>query len=251
MTGDECRAVFAHTLKVTAGRVPVVAGLFGDNSTALVLQRFEEYDLTGFAAIMSSSPAYTKPTQEGIFQHYMKIAERSPLPIIIYNVPGRTASNVLPETVLRLAAASEKFIAVKEATGDVVQGAKILKDRPADFLVLSGDDPTAVPLISCGADGCISVISNALPEAFADMIHAAVKEDFVEARRLHLALFNMHHWLYLENNPAGVKAALEMNEMCTREVRLPLVPFSEANLPGLLREFEIVQKAVVRGSVSF
>ncbi|MGK0366135.1 MAG: 4-hydroxy-tetrahydrodipicolinate synthase, partial [Saprospiraceae bacterium] len=157
LSGEECRAVFAHTVKVVAGRIPIVAGLFGGNNTAALVQRFKEYDLTGFAAIMSSSPYYTKPSQEGIYQHYMQIAEASPLPIIIYNVPGRTASNVLPETILRLAKASEKFIAVKEATGDVVQAAKILKGRPDDFLVLSGDDPTSVALMSLGADGCISV----------------------------------------------------------------------------------------------
>ena len=242
LSGDECRAVFAHTLKVVAGRVPVVAGLFGGNNTASLILRFKEYDLTGFAAIMSSSPYYTKPSQEGIYQHYMKIAEASPLPIIIYNVPGRTASNVLPETILRLAKASEKFIAVKEASGDVVQAAKILKGRPDDFLVLSGDDPTSVALMSLGADGCISVIGNALPELYADMIHAAQNANFVEASRLHLATLDVHHWLYVENNPCGVKAAMEITGMCTREVRLPLVPFTERNYLKLKKELERVEE---------
>lgn len=240
LSGDECRAVFAHTLKVVSGRIPVVAGLFGGNNTAGLVQRFKEYDLTGFAAVMSSSPYYTKPSQEGIYQHYMKIAEASPLPIIIYNVPGRTSSNVLPETILRLAKASEKFIAVKEASGDVVQASKILKDRPDDFLVLSGDDPTSVALMSLGGDGCISVIGNALPELYADMIHAAQNANFMEASRLHLATLDVHHWLYVENNPCGVKAALEIMGMCRREVRLPLVSFTERNYLNLKKELERV-----------
>lgn len=238
LTGEECRLVFAHTIKVVAGRVPVVAGLFGDNSTALVLERFEEYDLTGFSAIMSSSPAYTKPSQEGIYQHFMQIAEKSPLPIIIYNVPSRTASNVLPETILRLAHASEKFVAVKEATGDLEQAAKILKGRPDDFLVLSGDDPTSVPLMSIGGNGCISVISNVLPEMYADMIHAAQAGNFAEAAGLHLDMFDLHHWLYVENNPCGVKAAMEVRGLCKSDVRLPLVPLSERNYKSLKVELK-------------
>lgn len=238
LSGDECRAVFTHTLKITAGRVPVVAGLFGDNSTDLVKQRFKEYDLTGFSAIMSSSPAYNKPSQEGIFQHYMAIAEASPLPIIIYNVPGRTASNVLPETILRLAHASEKFVALKDATGDLTQGAAILKERPVDFLVLSGDDPTVVPLMSIGAEGGISVISNALPEMYCEMIHAAAQGNYAEAAKLHLEMFDLHHWLYVENNPCGIKAALEVRDMCSSEVRLPLVPLSERNYKSLKVELK-------------
>ncbi len=243
LSRDECRAIFAHTIKIVAGRVPLVAGLFGGNSTAGVVQRLKEYDLTGFAAIMSSSPYYTKPSQEGIFQHFMHIADASPLPVIIYNVPGRTASNVLPETILRLAKANEKFVAVKEASGDVVQGAKILKSKPDDFLVLSGDDPTSVALMSLGGEGCISVIGNALPELYADMIHAAQSGNFAEASRLHLATLDVHHWLYVENNPCGIKAAMEITGMCTREVRLPLVPFTERNYLNLKKELERVKKS--------
>ncbi len=243
LSRDECRAIFAHTIKIVAGRVPLVAGLFGGNSTAGVVQRLKEYDLTGFAAIMSSSPYYTKPSQEGIFQHFMHIADASPLPVIIYNVPGRTASNVLPETILRLAKANEKFVAVKEASGDVVQGAKILKSKPDDFLVLSGDDPTSVALMSLGGEGCISVIGNALPELYADMIHAAQNGNFAEASRLHLATLDVHHWLYVENNPCGVKAAMEITGMCTREVRLPLVPYTERNYLNLKKELERVKKS--------
>lgn len=243
LSGDECRTVFAHTLKIVAGRIPVIAGLFGGNNTAAVVERFKEYDLRGFAAIMSSNPSYTKPSQEGIYQHYMQIADASPLPIIIYNVPSRTGSNVLPETIIRLAKASEKFIAVKEASGDVVQGSKILKGRPDDFLVLSGDDPTSIALMSLGGDGCISVIGNALPDLYSDMIHAAQNSNFTEASRLHLATLDVHHWLYVENNPCGVKAAMEITGMCTREVRLPLVPFTERNYLNLKKELERVKKS--------
>ena len=242
LTISEKKSVLSHIVRVTSGRVPLVAGMFGGNCTAAITHRFAEYNLSGYAAIMASSPAYVKPTQEGIFQHYRAIAKESPLPIIIYNVPGRTASNVLPETVVRLANASEKFIAVKEASGDLVQGAKILKDRPADFMVLSGDDPTAVPLLSCGADGCISVIGNALPMMYADMIHAGLRGDFAEASRLHLAMFDLHHWLYAESNPAGIKAALEILRKCEKEVRLPLLPLSERNYVQLKKELEKVKK---------
>ncbi len=238
LTTQECKEVLRFTIKVNAGRLPIVAGLFGHNNTAQLINRIKNYNFDGIDAIMSSSPAYNKPTQEGIFQHFMAIAKVAPRPIIIYNVPGRTASNVLPSTILRLANSSERFIAVKEATGDLTQGCELLKDRPDDFLVLSGDDPTAMPFMACGADGIISVIGNALPREFSQMTHAILNGDLEQARQIHLQLFHLHHWLYVDGNPAGVKAAMEILNLCKRDVRLPLTAQSPENVLGLKEAME-------------
>ncbi len=240
LTTEECRAVVDATIRINNKRLPVVVGMFGLNYTDRLIEKFKTFDFTGVDAVLSSSPAYNKPTQEGIYQHYMAIAEASPVPIIIYNVPGRTSSNVLPATVIRLAKASSKFIAVKEATGDISQTTQIIKDKPDEFLVISGDDPTALACIACGGDGVISVIGNAFPSPFSGMIRSALEGDFAKAAALNLQLFGIHHWLYIEGNPAGVKAALELQGIGTREVRLPLVALSEKSLAGLKKEMEAV-----------
>lgn len=237
LSTQECKEVLQFTVRVNAGRLPIVAGLFGHNNTAQLVERIQSYNFEGIDAIMSSSPAYNKPTQEGIYQHYRSIEKVSPRPIIIYNVPGRTASNVLPRTILRLAESS-KFIAVKEATGDLLQGCEILKNRPEDFLVLSGDDPSALPFMACGADGLISVIGNALPREFSTMTRAILSGDLATAQEIHLRLFHLHHWLYVDGNPAGVKAAMEILNLCQRDVRLPLVPQSPENVVGLREAME-------------
>lgn len=229
----ECKDVFAFTQKQTNGRVPLVAGLFGSNNTATILDRYKTYNLDGFDAVLSSSPAYNKPSQEGIFQHYMKVAEASPLPIIIYNVPSRTGSNVSAKTTVRLANASEKFVAVKEASGNIVQGMEIIKHKPEHFLVLSGDDPITLPLIAAGGGGVISVIANAYPKSFSTMVRKALSGDFAEARILNNKLLDIHPWLYIENNPCGIKAALNIMGLCENSVRLPLVPQIAANYDGL------------------
>lgn len=226
LSKEECRAVFDYTIEKVAGRKPLVAGLFGHNYTDKLVRSLQEYDFTGFDAIMSSSPAYNKPPQEGIYQHYMALAEASPLPIIVYNVPGRTGSNITAETMLRLANASEKFTAIKEASGDLVQGMKILKDRPEHLLVLSGDDPTALPLIASGGDGAISVIANAYPEHFTNMVQLALNGEIQQAAQINLDLLDIHPLLYVEGNPAGIKAALEIQGFCSKEVRIPLAPLS-------------------------
>ena len=225
--------VLRFTLQQAAGRVPVVAGFFGGNDTASLVRKLDRIDLSGVAAILSSAPAYNKPTQEGLFRHYMALAAASPLPIIIYNVPSRTACNIEPDTVLRLARADEKFIAVKEASGVVGQAMRIIKHRPEGFLVLSGDDLLTLPIIACGGDGVISVIANAFPGEFSNMVRAGLKEDFVTARKLNTLLWDLHKWMYIEGNPAGVKAAMEIRGLCSREVRLPLTPLTEANFEAL------------------
>jgi 4-hydroxy-tetrahydrodipicolinate synthase len=227
LSPQECREIFDYTIERVNGRCPLVAGLFGSNYTYKLVEGVKSYNFEGFDAIMSSSPAYNKPPQEGIFRHYMALAEASPLPIIIYNVPGRTGSNVEPDTILRLAYASEKFVAVKEASGDLTQGMKIIKDRPDHLAVLSGDDPTALSLMANGGDGVISVIANLYPEHFSSMTQAALSGDFKTAAKLNLDLLDLHPYLYVEGNPVGVKAAMEIKGLCSGQVRTPLVPLSE------------------------
>lgn len=238
LTTAECKEVFGFTLKTVNERVPVVAGLFGANSTLHLIERVKNYDLEGFSAIMSSNPSYVKPTQEGIFQHYMQLEAVSPLPIILYNVPARTASNMTAETTLRLARASKKFIAVKEASGQLDQAMRIIKHKPEDFLVLSGDDSLTLPILACGGDGVISVIANALPEQFSAMVRAALSGDFKKARRLNYDLLDVHPWLYVDSNPSGIKAALNIMGLCENEVRLPLVPVRDSTYESLRKELE-------------
>lgn len=222
----ERRQVLNRTIERVAGRVPIVAGNFGDNNTRDLCRYAETFDFTGIDAILSSSPAYNKPTQEGIYQHYKALSTACPVPVILYNVPGRTASNVTAETTLRLAHDCPSIVAIKEASGDMVQASQILRGRPNGFLVLSGDDPTALALVSLGGDGVISVIGNAYPESFSSMIRAARSGQFAEARRLHESLLNIHPVLYVEGNPAGIKAATHLLGLSTPEVRLPLTALS-------------------------
>ncbi|MEZ4932811.1 MAG: 4-hydroxy-tetrahydrodipicolinate synthase [Saprospiraceae bacterium] len=244
---EECKEIFRFTVKQVNGRMPLVAGLFGANSTGHLLERLELYAdaLEGFDAMMSSSPSYVKPSQEGIFQHYMALEKEAPLPIIIYNVPGRTSSNVAAETTLRLANASDKFMAVKEASGNMDQAQKIIKYKPNNFLVLSGDDLLTLGMVACGADGVISVIANAFPAQFSDMTRAALAGDFGLARRLHYELFDIHPWLYTDGNPAGIKAVMEMLGLCKQEVRLPLTTVSENTFQKLKKEVEKVARVLV------
>lgn len=242
LSTQECREVVDFTIKTVAERVPIIVGIFGGNDTRVILERIKNYNFDGISAIMSSSPNYSKPSQEGIFQHYMAIAEASPLPIIIYNVPGRTACNMEATTLLRLAEASEKFIAVKEASADMSQIQQLLKYRPEHFAVISGDDPTALATVACGGDGVISVIGNAYPQEFSTMIRSALTGDYATAQRLNLELFDMHEWLYFENNPGGIKATLEILGFCKNELRLPLVPVSKMNYDNLKKVMEKIVK---------
>ena len=236
LSAAECRSVLDFSVKTVNKRVPLVAGFFGGNNTLSLVEKLKTYDFTGFDAIMSSSPAYNKPTQEGIYQHYMKIAEASPLPIIIYNVPSRTSSNVEGETIIKLAKSSSKFLAVKEASGNVAQVMHIIKYKPENFLVLSGDDPITLPLIAAGADGVISVIANAYPVAFSSMTRAALNNDFETARKLNNQLLDLHKWLYVDGNPGGIKATMEILGICESHLRLPLVKVGESTYQRLKQE---------------
>ena len=244
LSSQECREVLDFTINVANGRLPIVAGLFGSNYTEKLVNSLKSYNFNGIDAIMSSSPAYSKPSQEGIFQHYMAVAKASPVPIIIYNVPGRTSSNVASATTLRLAHASDKFIAVKEASGDLMQAMKILKDKPARFQVWSGDDALTLPMISCGATGVISVIANAFPEQFSGMVRNARSGNWEKARQLNNELLDIHPWLYVDGNPSGIKAAMEILGLCRQDLRIPLTPVTEATYERLKKEVGKVSSLV-------
>jgi len=239
----EQKAVIRHTVEVVNGRVPIIAGQFGGNNTELLREKIASFDTTGISAILSSSPAYVKPTQEGIYRHYMVLAEASSLPIIIYNVPGRTASNVSAATVIRLAKDSDKIIGVKDASADLFQAAATAKGIPPGFFLLSGDDPTALAFISNGGKGVISVIANAFPESFSAMIRYALAGEWGHARNIHYKLLELHHWLYIEGNPVGIKEALSYLGLCEPDVRLPLVTMSEGNRKKLHEAMDAIKVA--------
>lgn len=236
--------VLDFTVKVVAERVPVVAG-FGGNNTQAIINKIKNYHFKGVDAILSSSPNYNKPTQEGIYQHYMAIEAVAPRPIIIYNVPGRTASNIEAATTIRLAKSSNKFIAVKEASGNMMQCMDIARYKPPHFQLLSGDDALTLPMISFGASGVISVIGNAFPNEFSTMIRHALSGDFQTATQEHFALLDINNLLYVEGNPTGIKAACEIENICSREVRLPLVSFSEGNYAKLKTAIKTLKNKMV------
>jgi len=226
LSPQEADQVLDSTIQTIAGRVPLVAG-FGSNNTQSVIDKIKQRNFEGIDAILSVSPYYNKPTQEGVYQHYMALAAIAPCPIIIYNVPSRTGSNITAETVLRLAHADKKFIAVKEASGDLAQCMDIVKGKPEGFLVISGDDFLTLPMLSFGMDGVISVLANAFPQPCSDLVRHALSGNFDTASALHFSLLDIMNLLFVEGNPAGVKAALELQDICSKEVRLPLVELSK------------------------
>ncbi|MCY7409899.1 MAG: 4-hydroxy-tetrahydrodipicolinate synthase, partial [Chitinophagales bacterium] len=226
LSKEEKKSIWRFIAEKVNSRVPLIAGI-GGNNTSHVEEDIKEFDTKGYDAILSVSPYYNKPSQEGIFQHYIKLAAASPLPIIIYNVPGRTASNISAETILRLAKSSDKFIGVKEASGNISQIMHIIKDKPRDFLVISGDDLITLPMISFGAVGVISVVAQAIPKKFSAMVDASLKGNFAEAKELHYQLMNCMELFFEEGSPSGVKAALNILGYCENVLRLPLVKTSE------------------------
>lgn len=237
LSSKECQVIFDFTAEKLKKRLPLVAGWFGANSTSHLIERLKNVNLSRADAILSSSPAYNKPMQEGIFQHYTAVAKESKLPIILYNVPSRTSSNMAPETVCRLAASNPLFIAIKEASGNLNQAQYVIKHRPSsDFLVLSGDDQITLGMLACGADGVISVIANAYPQIFSAMTRYALDENFIKARTYNDTLHDVHPLLYTEGNPVGVKAAVSILNLCENNLRLPLVSLSEPNLLKLRTE---------------
>ena len=238
---QEKKDIWSSTVKFTNGRVPLVAGI-GGNNTYEVLKSIEEFDTTGYDAILSVSPYYNKPTQEGIYQHYKAIAENSPLPIILYNVPGRTGSMVSAETTVRLAHDFKNVIATKEASGSFDQFNAIMRDKPEDFLFISGDDPVTLPMVAMGAAGVISVIGNAIPKAMSDMVRLCLKGDYANARPLHYSLIEFTRLMFTEGNPAGVKQAMKELGICSDEVRLPLTRVSSDTAAKISAELQKIVK---------
>jgi 4-hydroxy-tetrahydrodipicolinate synthase len=239
LTHQEKYKIINFTIERARKRAQIIVGI-GGNNTAELVDELKSLNTSGIDGILSSSPAYNKPSQEGIYQHYMTLEKFSPLPIIIYNVPGRTSSNITASTTIRLANASTKFAAVKEASGDLAQATQILRDRPNHFVVLSGDDPLALALIGIGGDGVISVIANAYPREFSDMIRFGLNGNYPSAQTLNNKLFNLHKWLYIDGNPAGIKAACSHLNLCENYLRLPLVPMNVDNENSLKKEMSFI-----------
>jgi 4-hydroxy-tetrahydrodipicolinate synthase len=223
LTKDEKEQILQVVIDENAGKLPIVYGV-GGNNTVEVAKAIANVP-TGVDGILSVSPYYNKPTQEGIYQHFKFLSEATKLPIILYNVPGRTGSNMLADTTLRLAELPN-IVAVKEASGNFEQIMDIINRKPEGFNVLSGDDAITMPLIACGADGVISVVANALPEKFSTMVNASLHGDFDLARPIHNELLNITKMFFEEGNPGGVKVALENREIMKQNLRLPLVPVS-------------------------
>lgn len=222
LSSDERNAVVSFIVDQVDGRVPIVMGL-GTNNTQEAINYLKSNSLDGIDAILSVAPFYNKPNQKGLYAHYKSIASACPKPIILYNVPSRTASNIDAETVLKLANDFDNIIAVKEASGDFEQCMEIIQHRPKDFLLLSGDDKLTLPLMSCGADGVISVVANVKPFEFSQMVKECAKGDFVKAREWHYPLCDLISALFADGNPAGIKAALSIEGLCQNNLRLPLV----------------------------
>jgi 4-hydroxy-tetrahydrodipicolinate synthase len=220
---EERTAVREFVVKHVAGRVPLVLGC-GGNNTAAVVRELQTTNLSSFSAILSVVPYYNKPSQEGIYQHYAAVAKASPLPVVLYNVPGRTGVNMTAETTLRLAAEFPNIVGIKEASGNMVQVDEIIKHKSEDFMVISGDDAVTFPLITLGAVGVISVIGNAFPREFSRMVRLALEGEYAAARTIHHRFNDLFGLLFVDGNPAGVKCVLNAMGLCENELRLPLVP---------------------------
>lgn len=226
ITKQEKKDIIATIAKANKGRVPMVLGI-GGNNTAQVIEEINATDLSIFDAILSVSPYYSKPSQEGLYQHFKAVSEACPIDVILYNVPGRTSKNMEPETTLRLANDFKNIIGVKEAGNNVAQYLKLLKDKPEDFLVISGDDDLALGVVLAGGAGVISVIGQAFPKEFSNMIRLGLKGENKESYKIHFKLMDVIGYIFEENNPAGIKAVFEALNLCQDTVRLPLVPASD------------------------
>ena len=235
LSQDEKELVIKTIIEANSGRVPLVLGV-GGNNTMQILEELKTRDFSQFSAILSVSPYYSKPTQEGIYQHFKAIAQVAPIPVILYNVPGRTASNMLPETVIRLANDFKNIIGIKEAAGDIVQAMKLIQNKPKDFLVISGDDMIALPLVLAGGAGVISVIGEGYPKEFSEMIRLGLNRKVNEAYALHYKIMDSIDMIFEQGNPGGIKEIFKSLGLSENTVRLPLVNVTE-NLANRLDNF--------------
>jgi len=237
---SEKKDIIATIVQANNSRVPLVLGI-GGNNTSEIIEEIKTTDFSCISAILSVSPAYSKPTQEGIFQHFKAISLVSPVPIILYNVPGRTSSNMLPETVIRLASKFNNIVAIKEAAGNMSQYFQLIKNKPDDFLIISGDDDLALPVTLAGGAGVISVIGQAFPKEFSRMIHLGLEGKTKEAYMIHYQFLDIISFIFSENNPAGIKAVLEQLNLSKDQVRLPLVVASDSlktKIGGFINNFK-------------
>lgn len=235
LNAEEKEVVIETIVATNNGRVPMVLGV-GGNNTAKVVEELKTRDLSRFAAILSVSPYYNKPTQEGIYQHFKAVSEASPISIIVYNVPGRTASNMLPSTVIRLANDFKNIIGIKEAAGDIVQAMKLIQTKPEGFLVISGDDMITLPMVLAGGAGVISVIGEGFPKEFSEMVRLGLNKKVTEAYKIHYKLADSIDMIFEQGNPAGIKEVFKHLGLSENTVRLPLVTVDE-NLSGRLSNF--------------
>ena len=222
LSEEEKELVIATIIEANSGRVPLVLGVGGNNTMKLV-EELKARDFSKLDAILSVSPYYNKPTQEGIYQHFKAIAEASPVPVILYNVPGRTASNMLPATVFRLANDYKNIIGIKEAAGDIVQAMRLIQNKPKEFLVISGDDMITLPMVLAGASGVISVIGEGFPKEFSEMVRLGLQRKVDEAYNLHYVISDAIDMIFEQGNPAGIKEVFKTLGLCDNIVRLPLV----------------------------
>lgn len=235
LSKEEKELVISTVIETNQGRLPLVLGV-GSFNTQEVVEELQSRDFSDFVAILSVSPYYNKPTQEGIYQHFKAIAEASPIPIILYNVPGRTSSNMLPSTIIRLANDFKNIVAVKEAAGDIVQAMKLIQDKPKDFLVISGDDMITLPMILAGGSGVISVIAEGFPKQFSEMVHLGLNKRVEDAYKLHYLLADCIDLIFEQGNPAGIKEVFKSLGLSDNTVRLPLVNVNE-DLANRLHHF--------------
>jgi len=242
LTKDEKKAVISYVVEAVNGRIPIVAGI-GGNNTQEVINTIRHSDFTGIDGILSVAPYYNKPTQRGLIQHFKSIATCSPVPVIMYNVPGRTGCNMTADTCLELAKECDNIVGIKEASGDLSQIMKIIKGKPESFNVISGDDMLTLPVIAAGGAGVISVLANAFPVACAELVNNALKSNYKAAREIQFKYLEIIELLFTEGNPAGVKAMLSILNKCQNNLRLPLVPVSRSTLTRIQKAVEEVIKS--------
>ena len=237
LTPEEKQQVMKHVIEVVGSRVPIVMGV-GGNNTQAVVEEIRKNTFEGISAILSVAPYYNKPNQRGIYEHFKAISESCPVPIILYNVPGRTSSNICAQTIIKLANDFDNIVAVKEASGDFDQIMDIIQNKPEEFKVLSGDDALTFPMIALGAAGVISVVANAFPKEFSQMVAHSSLGNLEEARSLHYRLIKLINLLFTDGNPAGVKAALEILGILGNNLRLPMVPITHELYMDMANEIE-------------
>lgn len=239
LSHDEKNAIVDFVLEVSKNKVPVIKGV-GGNNTQEIINTIKSESFDGLSGILSVCPYYNKPPQKGIYQHYKTIASASPVPVILYNVPGRTGTNISVETTLQLAHEFDNIVAIKEASGDLGQVSRIIKDKPEDFLVISGDDALTVPMMSLGAAGVISVAANAFPKEFSSMVNLCLEGKFSEATGIHYSLLDIMETLFEDGSPGGIKAALQILDLAQNNLRLPIVKINKSvylKLNNLITEF--------------